>query len=46
MFSVPKYVISISVDDRDPVWRNEIIKSKIKGKNVLYKKYISNGRLK
>ena len=44
VFRTPKYLISISVDDRDPVWRNEIIKSKIKGKNVLYKKYILNGR--
>ena len=28
----------ISVDDKDPVWMNETIKSKIKTYNVLYKK--------
>ena len=28
----------IAVDDKDPVWRNETIKSKIQAKNVLYKK--------
>ena len=33
-----------TVDDKDPVWMNETIKSKIKAKNVLYKKYIQNGR--
>ena len=34
----------ITVDDRDPVWMNEIIKSKMKAKNKLYKQYIKNGR--
>ena len=27
-----------------PVWMNEIIKSKIKTKNLLFKQYIQNGR--
>ena len=30
----------ITVDDKDPEWMNEIIKSKIKIKNKLYKQYI------
>ena len=34
----------ITIDDKDPVWMNETIKSKIKAKNALYKKYIQNGR--
>ena len=34
----------ITVDDKDPVSMNETIKSKITAKNVLYKKYIQNGR--
>ena len=34
----------ISIDDKDPVWMNETIKSKMKAKNILYKKYIQNGR--
>ena len=34
----------ITVDDRDPVWMNETIKSKITTRNVLYRKYIQNGR--
>ena len=34
----------ITIDDKDPVWMNEIIKSKIKTKNLLFKKYIQNGR--
>ena len=34
----------ISVDDKDPVWMNEIIKSKMKTKNKLFKQYILNGR--
>ena len=33
-----------TVDDKDPVWMNETIKSKITATNVLYKKYIQNGR--
>ena len=28
----------------DPVWMNETIKSKVKAKNILYKKSIQNGR--
>ena len=35
----------ITIDDKDPVWMNEIIKSKIKTKNLLFKQYIQNGRL-
>ena len=27
----------ITIDDKDPVWMNEIIKSKIKTKNLLFK---------
>ena len=34
----------ITVGDSDPVWMNEIIKSKIKAKNKLYTQYIKNGR--
>ena len=34
----------ISVDDKDPVWMNEIIKSKMKTRNKLFKQYILNGR--
>ena len=34
----------ITIDDKDPVWMNETIKSKIKPKNALYKKYIQNDR--
>ena len=34
----------ITIDDKDPVWMNETIKSKIKTKNKLYKQYIKNGR--
>ena len=34
----------ITVDNKDPVWMNETIKTKIKAKNVFYKKYIENGR--
>ena len=34
----------ITVDDKDPVWINEIIKSKMKTKNKLYKQYKQNGR--
>ena len=33
-----------TIDDKDPVWMNEIIKSKIKTKNLLLKQYIQNGR--
>ena len=35
----------IAIDDKDPVWMNESIKSKIKEKNTFYPKYIENGRL-
>ena len=34
----------ITIDDKDPVWMNETIKSKIKAKNALYKKYVQNSR--
>ena len=34
----------ITIDDKDPVWMNETIKSKIKTRNNLYKQYIENGR--
>ena len=34
----------IPIDDKDPVWMNEIIKSKIKTKDLLFKQYIQNGR--
>ena len=34
----------ITVNDKDPVWMNETIKSKIKFKNAFYKQYIQNGR--
>ena len=34
----------ITIDDKDSVWMNETIKSKVKAKNALYKKYIQNGR--
>ena len=32
----------ITVGDKDPAWMNEIIKSKMKAKNKLYKQYIKN----
>ena len=35
----------ITIDDKDPVWMNENIKTKIKEKNTFYQKYIENGRL-
>ena len=34
----------ITIDDKDPAWMNKTIKSKIKAKNALYKKYIQSGR--
>ena len=34
----------ITIDDKDPVWMNEIIKSKIKTKNLYFKQDIQNGR--
>ena len=39
------YVPNIYIDDKDPVWMNENIKTKIKEKNVFCQKYIENGRL-
>ena len=35
----------ITMDDKDPVWMNEIIKSKMKTKNLFFRKYIQDGRL-
>ena len=35
---------NITVDDKDPVWMNDFVKSKIKIKNLLFKQYIQNGR--
>ena len=34
----------ITVNDKDPVWINETMKSKIKANNEVYKQYIQNGR--
>ena len=35
----------ITIDEKDPVWMNEIIKSKIKKtKSLLFKQYLQNGR--
>ena len=39
------YVPNITTDDKDPVWMNEKIKTKMKEKNTFCKKYIENGRL-
>ena len=36
-----KYII---IDDKDPVWMNDTVKSKIIAKNLLFKQYIKNGR--
>ena len=36
-----KYTI---IDDKDPVWMNDTVKSKIIAKNLLFKQYIKNGR--
>ena len=33
----------ITIDDKDPVWINEIIKSKMETKNKPYQQYIQNG---
>ena len=38
------YLTGIAVDDKDPVWMNKTIKSKIKAKNRLYKKYTQKER--
>ena len=34
----------VTFDDKDPVWMNENIKSKIKAKNKLYQEYVKKGR--
>ena len=34
----------ITIDDKDPVWMNETIKTKIKEKNTFYQRHIENGR--
>ena len=34
----------ITVNDKDPVWMNETIKSKIKAKYKFFKQYSHNGR--
>ena len=34
----------VTCDDKDPVWMNENIKSKIKEKNKLYRVYVKKGR--
>ena len=34
----------VSCDDKDPVWMNKSIKSKIKAKNKLYQVYVKKGR--
>ena len=34
----------IPIDDKDPVWMNEIIKSKMEKQKKLYQQYIQNGR--
>ena len=35
----------ITIDDKDPVWMNETIQSKIKARNKLYKQCVENGRV-
>ena len=34
----------ITINDKDPIWMNETIKSKIKTKSKLCEQYIQNGR--
>ena len=34
----------VTIDDKDPVWMNDIIKSKIKANNLLFKQYVQNSR--
>ena len=34
----------ITIDDKDPVWMNDFVKSKIKANNLLFKQYIQNSR--
>ena len=43
---VRNYVLNkyITIDDKDPVWMNETIKSKMEKRNKLYQQYIQNGR--
>ena len=43
---VRNYVLNkyITIDDKDPVWMNETIKSKMETRNKLYQQYIQNGR--
>ena len=36
----------VTCNDKDPIWMNEKIKSKVKSKNQLYKVYIKNDRNK
>ena len=36
-----KYVI---IDDKDPIWMNDFVKTKIKTKNILFKQCIKNGQ--
>ena len=36
----------ITIDDKNPEWMNETIKSKIKTKKKLQKQYIDDGRIK
>ena len=33
----------ITIDNKDPVWMNKNIRTKIKEKNTFYQKYIENG---
>ena len=34
----------ITIDDKDPVWMNDTVKSEVIVKNLLFKQYIKNGR--
>ena len=34
----------ITIDDKDPVWMNDFVKSKIKANNLLFKQYIQSSR--
>ena len=34
----------ITIDDKDPIWMNDFVKSKIKANNLLFKQYIQNSR--
>ena len=33
-----------TIDDKDPVWMNDFVKSRIKANNLLFKQYIQNSR--